>query len=293
MPQRVLVLGSVGMLGHLVAMFLRQMKDYEVLNLARNSQLDTKTILCDIRDSARLRDIIETEKPDAVVNCIGILVNTSDREPREAIFANAYFPHLLRTYTEAAGARLIHVSTDCVFSGDRGAYRATDKSDADDVYGRSKALGEIVNDHDATLRTSIIGPELKPTGEGLMHWFLTSGPSVQGFRGAIWSGVTTLQLAKAIETTIRHGYTGLHHVTNGMVLSKFHLLEMVRDAFGLWEYDIYPDDTYRIDKSLVPSEQVNFDVPPYSIMLQELRDWMWEHRALYEHLYPNVYKGNR
>src|SRR5690606_24943808 len=121
---------------------------------------------------------------------------------------------------EELGSKLIHISTDCVFSGNRGAYTEDDFCDANDTYGRSKALGELNNDRDLTIRTSIIGPELKTNGEGLLHWFLNQSTPVNGFTEAYWGGVTTLELAKAIKTALMSDLKGIVNLTNGESISK-------------------------------------------------------------------------
>ena len=137
----------------------------------------------------------------------------------------------MKRLADVVGAKLIHISTDCVFSGRQGMYADNDFRDADDIYGRSKALGEIFSDKDLTIRTSIIGPELKRYGEGLFHWFMSQRERVNGYTKVFWSGVTTLELAKAIEYSLDNDVTGLFQLSNGVRISKYDLLVLFNEIF--------------------------------------------------------------
>ena len=193
---------------------------------------------------------------------------------------NAYFPHLLKRLSDEVGAKLIHISTDCVFSGKKGNYTEDDFRDADDVYGRSKALGEIINDKDLTIRTSIIGPELKENGEGLFHWFMHQCGEINGFRTAIWGGVTTLELAKAIDFSLDNGIVGLIHLSNGVGISKFDLLNLFKEIWGK-DTVIKPYDGNEVDKSIEKSLRLDYEVPSYRQMLVEQFEMMKSYSNLY------------
>ena len=229
--------------------------------------------------------IVCESRPDIILNCIGVLIKGSKEHPDNAILINAWFPHLLKKLSDEVGAKLIHISTDCVFSGKKGNYTETDFRDADDVYGRSKSLGEIINNKDLTLRTSIIGPELKENGEGLFHWFMRQHGQVNGFNTAIWGGVTTLELAKAIDVAITQGTTGLVQLSNGTGISKYDLLHLFRKIWNKQDIEILPFDGNGIDKSIAKSEKFDYVVPGYEEMLREQYDWMWGKRELYRTLY--------
>lgn len=197
------------------------------------------------------RAVVEA-RPDVVVNAVGLIKQLQlSKEALPTITLNSLFPHQLAALCHRAGARLIHISTDCVFSGQRGGYTEQDNPDPIDLYGRSKLLGEVATPGCLTLRTSIIGRELAGD-HGLLEWFLASrGGRVAGYTRAIYSGVTTTVLSETIERLIaRHqDLSGLYHVSSAAI-SKYDLLLMIRDALGLTTV-IDPDDAVRCDRSLV------------------------------------------
>lgn len=269
-----MVLGATGMAGHMVYYYLKQKGNYKLYNLVFRSKLTKDSIVCDVREKNSLKKILKKIKPHVVINCIGVLVKESKNNPENAIYLNAYLPHLLKMICDDIGGKLIHISTDCVFSGKKGNYSEEEFRDADDIYGRSKALGEIINERDCTLRTSIIGPELKENGEGLFHWFMLNKGEVLGYTKAIWSGITTLELAKVIEKAIYHDLTGLYHVTNGVKISKYELLNLIKKVWYKNDIKIKPFENYFVDKSLIKSQRFSFYVPDYETMLIEMKEKM-------------------
>lgn len=284
--KKILILGSTGMLGHIVYEYFHQQEKYELFDLVYRNKLRDESIVCDITNTSEIKEIIHSIQPDYIVNCIGILIKGSVSNPANAIFINSYFPHLLVQIADEINAKVIHISTDCVFSGKKGSYTETDFRDADDTYGRSKALGEIFSDRHLTLRTSIIGPEIKTDGEGLFHWFMNQSGEINGFTEAFWGGVTTLQLAKNIEQSIQHNYSGLLHVTNGKRISKFDLVNLFK---GIWEKDsvsIVPYSGKSVDKSIISTKGIDFNVPSYSDMLLKQYEWMKRKKELYSPYYP-------
>ena len=220
LKKKVLLFGATGMAGHVAYYYLQSTGRYELVNVVYRTKLTEDSIIVDVTDKNAVAEVVRMVRPELIINCIGILIKGSKDYPDNAVFINAYFPHLLKKLSDEIGAKLIHISTDCVFSGKKGNYTEGDFRDADDIYGRSKALGEIINDKDLTIRTSIIGPELKVHGEGLFHWFMYQTGKVNGFKTAIWGGVTTLELAKAIDTAIIQDNTGLIQLSNGIGISK-------------------------------------------------------------------------
>lgn len=210
--KKVLVIGSTGMLGHVVKKYLID-KKYDVYETTRNQT--NKYYFDALENIKKIEEIIDSIKPDFVVNCIGILNKKAEDYPSQAILVNSYFPHYLDEMSEKYNYKLIHISTDCVFSGhDGGGYKEDSPKTATTVYGTSKALGEINNNRSLTLRTSIIGPDTNPNGIGLFEWFMKQKDEVHGFRKAFWSGVTTIELAKQIEIAMNSNLTGLYHITN-------------------------------------------------------------------------------
>jgi len=283
--KKILLLGATGMAGHLAYYYLSETTKYEIIDIVFRNKLTPNSVTLDVTDKTATEDLIKSVNPDIIVNCIGILIKGSQRHPDNAIYINAYFPHLLERLANETDAKLIHISTDCVFSGKKGNYSETDFRDADDVYGRSKALGEVINNKDLTIRTSIIGPELKYNGEGLFHWFMQQKGEIKGFTQAIWGGVTTLELAKAIDNAISNDLTGLIHLTNGESINKYNLLHLFKEIWNKEDIEILPIEGKKVDKSLMKSSQFNFNVPSYKVMLLELKRWMGRYKQIYQNIY--------
>lgn len=267
--KKVLLIGATGMLGHMVYKYFEGLGTYELFNAVYRTPLNEKSIVCNVKDQLALVSLFEKTQPDVVINCVGALLKESRENPSSAIYLNALFPHILKDLCNKQQAKLIHVSTDCVFSGKKGSYKEDDFRDADDVYGRSKALGEIFDEPHCTLRTSIIGPELKANGTGLFNWFMHQQGEVNGFTQAFWSGVTTLELAKAIHKAIENNLEGLFHITNGQKISKYQML-LLFNQFKKEPLIIKPSNHYFADKSLAKSSKFNFEVPSYEEMISKI-----------------------
>jgi dTDP-4-dehydrorhamnose reductase len=266
---KVLIIGATGMLGHMTYMYLKKLDKYQLFNSVYRTNLTKDSIVCNVRNEKELSSLFSKVRPSIVVNCVGALVNESKENPSNAIYLNAILPHKLKDFCNQYQSKLIHISTDCVFSGKDGSYTEEDFRDADDVYGRSKALGEITETPHCTLRTSIVGPELKQNGTGLFHWFINQKEQVQGFTNALWSGVTTLELAKAIDKAIENNLIGLYHVTNGKPISKFDLLHLFNELREN-KIKIFPNNEFKINKTLKKSNKFDFKVLDYKSMLQEM-----------------------
>lgn len=279
--RKILLFGATGMAGHIVYSYLRSTGKYNITNVVFRTPLNENSIVVDVTNRDAVAEIVHKEQPEVIINCIGVLIKGSKEHPDNAILINAYFPHLLKKLADEVDAKLVHISTDCVFSGKKGGYTEEDFRDADDVYGRSKALGEVINDKDLTIRTSIIGPELKRNGEGLFHWFMNQHGQVNGFKTAIWGGVTTLELAKAIDAALLQNKTGLLQLSNGVGISKYDLLGLFKEIWNRQDIDIMPYDGNGIDKSIAKSERFDYDVPSYKQMLIEQAAWMESHKSLY------------
>lgn len=230
----------------------------------------------DVRRFELVADLVKELRPDIVVNAVGVLNRQAEDHPLDAYLVNGLLPHWLRHLCKRGGGRLIHISSDCVFSGDRGGYGEQDRPDGVTVYARSKALGEITDPACLTLRTSIIGPELRSHGIGLLKWFLGSEGSVRGYVNVHWNGVTTLELAKATEWAIRHPEVGgLVHLTAPEAISKHDLLGLFAEAFGRTDIVIVPEAEPAIDRTLAPTTSgFGYRPPGYPQMLAELRRWM-------------------
>jgi dTDP-4-dehydrorhamnose reductase len=277
---RALVLGATGMLGHVVAE--RFCERFELHTGVRDPERARRLGVAgephaiDALQPAQVAALVEELRPDVVVNAIGLVKQLEEAgRPVPAITVNALLPHVLNDACRAAGGRLLHVSTDCVFSGGLpapAAYRENDPSDATDLYGRSKLLGEVTTAPGLTLRTSIIGRELE-RASGLMEWFASQdGKPVNGFTNAIFSGLTTRALARVLETlALEHpGLSGLYQVA-AEPISKFDLLVRLRDALGL-DCEIRAVDEPRINRALDGSRfaaATGIAVPSWDAMIAE------------------------
>lgn len=257
---RVLVLGVTGMLGNAVFRVFSADAGHETWGTLRsaaalrNFPLQTHERLLigvDALDQDALTAAFSRVRPDVVINCVGLIKHLADaKDPLTALPINAMLPHRLARLCELIGARLIHVSTDCVFSGRKGDYLESDTSDAEDLYGKSKYIGELHDlPHAITLRTSIIGHELG-SSHALVDWFLCQQGSVKGFTKAIFSGLPTVELARVMKDfVVPHlSLNGLYHVA-AEPIAKFDLLGLVASEYGK-QIDIRPDDALVIDRSL-------------------------------------------
>lgn len=278
---KIVVLGSRGMAGHIIAEYLDSLDKYKVFGVARESGKFVDKIL-DVLDEKSLEAYLSEVKPDIVVNGVGVLVAQSNADISNAIITNGLLPHMLSKLGDRLDFKLIHLSTDCVFSGRDGGYTEDSPKDGLDSYAKSKALGEVINEQDLTIRTSIIGPELK-NGTGLLNWFFQQNGEIRGYTHAFWTGVTTLELAKVIDAMIEQEITGLYHLCPQNKISKYDLLLLFNK---IWKKDIkiIPFDDYYIDKSLICTRNdFKYDDVDYEKMLIELKAWMTMHTQYYKY----------
>ena len=282
MKEKVLILGSAGLIGHQVYNYLKNSDNYELHNISYQNKIQNDTILLNARDEKDFIDKITGIRPQYIVNCIGILINGSDVDPENAIFLNSYMPHRLTRLADKINAKLIHISTDCVFSGDKKKpYVETDEKDGRGIYAKTKGLGEIISDKHLTLRTSVVGPELKNDGEELFHWFMSQSGDISGYTKAIWSGVTTTELAKAVKWSIDNNITGLYHVTNNSSISKYDLLKLFQ-KYTKKDINIEPFDGKNVDKNFIDTRLLmNYEIPSYDQMISNMVDLIANNRELY------------
>lgn len=256
---KILVLGVSGMLGNAVFRYCSEDSQHEVIGSARSDSvrrnlpeaLGQRIVTgTDVDNQDSLALLFAKVKPDVVINCVGLIKQMADaNDPLQAIPINSLLPHRLARLCDIAGARLIHVSTDCVFSGSKGNYLESDASDAKDLYGRSKFMGEVDYPHCITLRTSIIGHELN-SAKSLVGWFLAQQGSVKGYTKAIFSGLPTIELAHVIRDVVlpQPALRGLYHVA-AEPINKFDLLTLVAESYRK-EIEIVADEQLVIDRSL-------------------------------------------
>lgn len=283
---RILLLGSTGMLGHILKMYLEE-RNYDVVCTTRDKEDNLYFDALD--DLKRLSTIIDEVKPNVVVNCIGILNKAAEENKVAAVIINSYLPHFIDELSIEKKYKFIHISTDCVFEGDKGKYKEDSLKDATSFYGASKALGEINNDRNLTLRTSIIGPDENEKGIGLLKWFL-SNPSTElsGFDKVIWSGVTTLELSKAIEKAFNSNLVGLFNIVNNKFINKYELLKLFKQHLKN-NVIIEKNSTYISDKSLINTRtDYDFEIPSYNQMIIELKEWILKHKDYYNKTFKNM-----
>jgi len=282
--KKILVIGCFGMAGHIVKAYLESLETYDVWGVARGVKPKNKLINLDVSNTIELESVIKGNSFDIVINCIGLLNKTAEDNPELAIWFNSYFPQYLASLGNKHQFKLIHISTDCVFSGKEGGYTEVSFKNGVGYYAQSKALGEVINTTDLTFRTSIIGPELKQNGIGLYHWFMNQKDEIFGFTEAFWSGVTTVELAKAINEAIIQDLTGLYQLVNNSKICKFDLLSEFNKTFRNNEVIIKPKSDYKSDKSLINSRtDFNYSIPNYSTMMTEMKSWMRTYDDLYNH----------
>jgi dTDP-4-dehydrorhamnose reductase len=282
---KILVLGASGMLGSAVLRVMAEDGAHDVRATARSAGVRrhfrpelAERIICgvDVENFDALAAVFAEFRPQVVINCIGLVKQLAEvDDPLIALPINALLPHRLARLCALVEARLIHISTDCVFNGRKGNYREFDPSDAEDLYGKSKFLGEVKLPHTLTLRTSIIGHELQ-NAHGLIDWFLSQQGQCEGYTRAIFSGVPTVILARIIRDIVLPLPTlsGVYHVA-AQPISKYELLKLVARIYGK-EIDIIADERVVIDRSLDAGRflaATGYAPPDWPALIQSMNDY--------------------
>lgn len=282
---KILVLGASGMAGHIISLYFIE-KGYDVTGFTRRPISFCNNIL---GDASRVEDVekaLKGDKYDVVINCIGILNKDAEDNKSSAVFLNGYLPHFIADVLRDTPTRLIHMSTDCVFAGNTGPYYENSVPDGSTFYDRSKAMGEVNDDKNLTFRNSIVGPDPNENGIGLFNWFMKQNGPISGYTGAIWTGVTTLTLAKAMEIAIKENLTGLYNLVNNESIAKYELLQLFNKYFRKGSIEINPNDVLKLDKSLRNSRtDFSFVVPSYEDQVQEMAEWVYSHKEIYPHYF--------
>tara|TARA_Y100001970_G_scaffold77700_1_gene98840 strand:- start:65324 stop:66196 length:873 start_codon:yes stop_codon:yes gene_type:complete len=283
-PKRLLILGSTGMLGHMLFFHLKKNKKFEIFDLSFRKKLNSKSLICDVHNISDFKKILKSIKPEIIINSIGILPQDPNFNKINSISINSLFPQKLKEISEEFNSKIIQISTDCVFDGKRGKYSENDTPNESKTYGITKFMGEIKGNKHLTLRTSIIGPELKKDGKGLLHWIFNEKGKIKGYNNAIWGGITTLELSKVIEHCIIYNISGLYHVTNGESISKYDLLNIVKREFKLNKIEIIQDSSIIYDRSLISERSdVNYKFSSYDKMISELSLFYSTNKDLYSY----------
>ena len=273
---KILVLGVSGMAGHTIALYFQE-KGNDVVGFSRTPFNYCKNILGNVFEFDGVKKILDEGNFDVVINCIGILNQSAEDNRSNAVYLNSYLPHLIADAIKFTPTRLIHMSTDCVFAGNTGPYSENSLPDGRTFYDRSKSLGEVIDAKNLTFRNSIIGPDINEQGIGLFNWFMKQSGKVYGYNGAIWTGVTTLTLAQAMEKAIEVDLSGLYHLVNNESISKSELLQLFSTNFRGESVSVVEDFTINTRSDF------DFVVPSYDQMFMEMKEWVLNHRYLYNH----------
>ena len=279
-----LVIGCNGMAGHVISLYLKE-QGHSVTGYARQKSEFVDTVIGDALDIDLLKNTIYKGNYDSIINCVGLLNQFAENNHADAVLLNGYLPHFLASITKNTDSQIIHMSTDCVFSGKTGGYTEDSVPDGTLFYDKSKAIGELDDGKNVTLRNSIVGPDIKKGGIGLLNWFMQQSGPVNGFTGAIWTGQTTLQLAKTMEQAAELRIHGLYNMVPETSINKYELLKLFNTYIRKTPIVINPLNKFVADKSLIRTRYVGFDykIPDYTTMIIELGEWMREHKRLYPH----------
>jgi len=280
---KILVLGANGMAGHTIVLYFLE-RNCDVVAYSEKPFPYCRNIVGNALETNNFLTILLAGEYDIIINCIGLLNQTAEENHANAVYLNSYLPHLIADTFKESRTKLIHMSTDCVFAGNTGPYYENSFKDGKTFYDRSKALGEIEDDKNLTFRNSIIGPDMNEKGIGLFNWFMNQKGSISGFSGSMWTGVTTLTLARAMEKAIHENLCGLYNLVNNESISKYDLLFILNKYFKNNSLVIKKDEKIQLDKSLRNSRNdFAFMIPAYEQMIHEMKDWMNVHQDLYPH----------
>lgn len=277
------ICGCNGMAGHTISLYLRE-QGHEVFGFDLKESTLIPSIACNAFDTETLRKIIAEGNYDTVINCVGILNQFAEQNHALASYINSYFPHFLADVTKGTNTQVIHMSTDCVFSGARGDYVETDHRDNETFYGRSKALGELDDDKNVTLRNSIVGPDTNPNGSSLLNWFMAQEDEINGFTNKMWTGLTTLELAKAMEEAAKERVHGIFNCVPNHSISKYGLISLFNHYLKNDSVKINPVEGTLANLSLKRTRfELSYIVSDYDIQIRELAEWIKLHKDMYPH----------
>lgn len=280
---RFLICGCNGMAGHTIGLYLKEQGHY-VFGFDRKKSDLFDSVAGDACDRDFVRDLILSGNYDTIINCIGILNQAAEDNKALATYLNSYFPHFLAEVTKDTKIQVIHMSTDCVFSGKRGEYTEDDFQDGTSFYDRSKALGELNDEKNITLRNSIVGPDINPNGIGLLNWFLKQNGPINGYTKAMWTGQTTLQLAKTMEQAALRRAHGLYNMVPDHSISKYELCKLFNKYLRNGKIEINSVEGVNADKSLKRTKfEFDYLIPDYEDMIKEMAEWIKKHKELYPH----------
>ncbi len=281
---KILILGSKSVVGHVVKLYFKEQNhlvfdEYDFLGLnIENLHIES------LYSYDFLQTLIRNEHFDAVINCTAIVNEYAENDKAGAAYINTYLPHLLESITSNTSTIVVHRSTDCIFSGNRGNYTLNDIPDANSFYARTKAVGELINKKDITIRVSLIGPSLTEEDNSLLNWFLRQN-QVKGFSNSIWTGLTTLEYAKVIEKLLCLRAFGLFQAAPSSSISKYDLLKLFEKYFPN-SRKIERIENQKVDKSLVAYwGKLEMVIADYETQIKEMKEWIFDHKDIYPSYY--------
>ncbi len=275
------------MAGHTISLYLQE-QGHEVYGFDLQESKLIKSFAGNAFDTETIAKVIKEGNYDTVVNCIGVLNQFAENNHALAAFLNGYFPHFLAKITESTDTQVIHMTTDCVFSGKKGCYTEHDLRDGETFYDRSKALGELDDNKNLSLRNSIVGADINPNGIGLLNWFMNSTkgetPVLDGYTKAMWTGQSTYQLAKTMDAAAKERAHGLINAVPDTSISKYELLKLFNKYLRGGRVQVNPVEGVNADKSLKRTNwEFNYKIPDYEQMIAEMAEWIYKHKDLYPH----------
>ena len=281
------ICGCNGMAGHTISLYLQE-QGHEVYGFDLQESKLIKSFAGNAFDTETIATANKEGKYDTVINCIGVLNQFAENNHALATFLNSYFPHFLAKTAEGTDTQVIHMTTDCVFSGKKGSYTEHDLRDGETFYDRSKALGELDDEKNLSLRNSIVGADINPNGIGLLNWFMNNTldehPIVNGYTKAMWTGQCTYQLAKTMEAAAKERAHGLVNAVPDTDISKYELLKLFNKYLRGGRVQINPVEGVNADKSLKRTNwDFNYRIPDYEQMVAEMAEWIYKHKDLYPH----------
>ncbi|CAG7647739.1 dTDP-4-dehydrorhamnose reductase family protein [Paenibacillus allorhizosphaerae] len=276
-PMRIVVIDSKSLTGHMICQYLLERNRHELYSTTKDPGRSPNRLYLDPLDSLMVEKLLQSLRPDVVINCSGIVYDEARQHEVDAYRVNGLLPHQLAELASRLGFKLIHLSTDSVFDGERGSYEERHVPNGSSVYGRTKALGELIQPPSLTVRTSLLGPAAEGREEGLLNWFLHRKGTARGFASVLWNGITTLELAKFISYVIDNAIElgGIVHLTASQTISKHDLLLLLQDVFEQRDISIHADDSVVLKRTLASTRpDVRYPTPSHIEMITELRDWM-------------------
>lgn len=281
----ILVIGSGGMLGHMTTLYLSE-QGYDVVDISHTRKCRSNTLLMDMLEIDKMQKFLEKNKFDVIINCMAILTSQCERNKKNAIFLNSFFPHFLEEFYKESTTRIIQVSTGGVYSGKDAPYGESALHDTLNFYGKSKSMGEIINEKDLTIRSDFVGPDMSVNGKGLFNWIMNASGTVSGYSKAFFNGVTSLEFAKFVDLAITDKMTGSYNLHTGERISKYEFLKLVCDVFEKQNIDILASDAVCADMSL-KTERADIAYTHTSMenQLEEIKEWIYCHKDIYTHYF--------